>query len=55
MYTLEKNNASPLCILCTLMPQVIPLFTLTLVCTWYEESNPQDAFSLKHTSFGIYS
>ena len=40
MYTLEKNNASPLCILCTLMPQIIPLLTLTLVHTWYEESNP---------------
>ena len=32
------NNTSPLCILCTLMPQIIPLLTFTLVCTWYEES-----------------
>ena len=40
MYTLEKNNTSPLCILCMLMSQIIPLFTLTLVCTWHEESTP---------------
>ena len=29
-----------LCILCTLMPQMIPLLTLTLVRMWYEESTP---------------
>ena len=36
MYTLEKNNTSPLCVLYTLMPHIIPLLTLMLVCTWYE-------------------
>ena len=41
MFTLEKTNTSPLCILCPLMPQIIPLRTLKLVHTWYEESNPQ--------------
>ena len=40
MYTLEKNSTSSLHILCTLMPQRIPLLTLTLICMWYEESNP---------------
>ena len=40
MYIQEKNNTSPLCILCMLMPQIIPPLTLTLVCTWYEESYP---------------
>ena len=38
MYKLEKNNTSPLCILRTLMPQIIPLLTVMLVRTWYEES-----------------
>ena len=33
-------NTSPLCILYTLMPQIIFLYTLTLVHTWYEESHP---------------
>ena len=42
MYILEKFNTSPLCILCTLMPQIITLLTLTLVHTWYEESNPKE-------------
>ena len=40
MYTLEKINTSPLCILDTLMPQIVPLLTLTLLHTWYEESTP---------------
>jgi hypothetical protein len=35
MYTLKKNNTSPLCMLYTLMPQIMPLSTLMLVCTWY--------------------
>ena len=38
MYTLEKNNTSPLCILCTLMPEIKPLSKFMLVWTWYEES-----------------
>ena len=38
MYKLEKNNTSPLCIICMLMPQILPLLTLTLVHTWYEEA-----------------
>ena len=43
MYTLDKTNTSHvciLCILCTLMPQIISLSTLTLVHTWYKESHP---------------
>ena len=36
-HTKEKEyRTSPSCTLYTLMPQVIPLFTLPLVCTWYE-------------------
>ena len=41
MYTLEKNNTSPLWILCTLIPEIVPLLTLMLLCTWYEESTPK--------------
>ena len=37
-YTLEKNNTFPICIQCTLMTQIMPLYTLTLLCTRYEES-----------------
>ena len=39
MYTLEGEggNTSPLYILCTLVPHIIPFPTLTLVHTWYEE------------------
>ena len=33
MYTLENNNTSPLCILCMLMPQIIPLRTRISVHT----------------------
>ena len=49
MYTLEKNNTSPLCILCTLVSWTITLLVLTLVCTWYEESTqtPPPLFSGK--------
>ena len=43
MYTLEKNKTSPLSILCTLIPQTIPLLTLTFICTRYEESTPREA------------
>ena len=35
-----ENNISPLCILCMLIPQIIPLLTFTLAPTWYEESLP---------------
>ena len=28
---------TPLCILCSLMPKIIPLLTLTLVHMWYEK------------------
>ena len=38
---LEKNNASPLCVLCKLMPQFTPLLTLTLVHMWYKNSPPR--------------
>ena len=41
MYTLEKNNSSPLCILCMLMPQITPLLTLVFVHKWHEESTPK--------------
>ena len=40
MYTLDKNNTSLLCILCTLMPQIIPLRTPMLVHMLYEKSTP---------------
>ena len=40
MSTLVKITTSPLCILCMLIPQIIPLLTLKLVHTWYEESTP---------------
>ena len=42
MYTLENDNTSPLCILCMLMPQIVPILTLMLklVCMWYEEPPP---------------
>ena len=40
VYTVEKINTSPLCILCMLMPQIIPLLTLMLVHTWYENPPP---------------
>ena len=48
MYVLEGNNTSPLCILCTLMPQIIPLLTLMLVHTWYKES-ASPGVSIEHT------
>ena len=35
-----KIITSPLCILCMLLSQIIPLLTLTLLRTWYEESTP---------------
>ena len=38
-YTIKKNYASPLSILCTLMLQMPPLFTPMLVRTWYEDLN----------------
>ena len=34
----KKRNASPSRIVCTLMSQIIPLPTLTLLRTWYKES-----------------
>ena len=43
LYTLEKNNTSPLRILCKpcmLIPQIIPLLTLMLIHMWCEESTP---------------
>ena len=46
---LRKIRESPLCILCALMPQIINPFTLMLVHTWYEESNPPCSNSnIKH-------
>jgi hypothetical protein len=40
VYTLEKNNTSPLHILCMIMPQITTHLTLTLVQTWYERAPP---------------
>ena len=61
MYTLKKINATPLCILCMLMSQILPLLTLTFICTWYEESTPWDVpqineldgVNLGHKSYSI--
>ena len=47
MYTLEKNNTSPLCTLCMLMPQIIPHLTLMLVHMCYEESTPRPVVALR--------
>ena len=41
-----KINTSPLCLLYTLMSQIISLLTLTLVRMWYEESNPRELEAL---------
>ena len=51
MYTLETNNTFPSYILCTLMPQIIPLRLpiLTLVRTWHEESNSRVIFLTNET------
>ena len=40
VHTRGKINTSPFYIPCMLMPQVIPLPTLILVCTWHGESHP---------------
>ena len=53
MYILENNDTSPLCILCTLMPRIIPLPTLTLVRMWYEESTLQDWASTFRDLFSL--
>ena len=50
----KKEKKSPLCILYMLMPQILPLLTLTLVHTWYEESTPPPMFASK-TLFMIFS
>ena len=42
----KKTNTSSLCILCTLMPQTIPLIRLMLVHTWHEESAPGPTYHL---------
>jgi hypothetical protein len=55
MYTLEKKKTFPLCILFTLMPQVIPLLTLMFVHTRCEESNPQAWFQLQRQHLPISS
>lgn len=43
MYTLLKNNTSPLRTVCTLMSQITTLLTLTLVHTSYEKSTPRSS------------
>jgi hypothetical protein len=40
---------SSLCIVCTSMPQIIPLSTLMLVHMWYAKSNLLGANQSKHT------
>ena len=47
----KEKNASPLCTQCMLMPQLIPHSTLTLVCTWCEESTPQGLGSCGYLEF----
>ena len=37
MYTLKKNNTSPLYVMCTPMPRITPLPTLMLVRMWDRE------------------
>ena len=63
MYTIKKNNTSPLCILCMLMPQIIrSLLTHTLVCTWHKVSAPYvhngwiyvDTTIPSHIFYGLY-
>ena len=51
MYTLEKNNTSPLCVLCTLMPQIIALSKLTSTGIWYEKSTSWGQNSLLNQEF----
>ena len=43
-------------VVCTLMPQIIPLLTLTLVCMWYEKSTPRglDTCKWEHTTMTIH-
>ena len=38
MHTLEEDITSPLCIIYMVMPQMIPLLTLTLVHTLYRRT-----------------
>ena len=40
MYTLEKNNTTPLCLLCMLMPEMIPFLNLTLVIHGMKDPPP---------------
>ena len=40
VHTIENEYLS-LYTVCMLVPQIIPLLTLTLVYTWYEESTPR--------------
>lgn len=40
MLTIERYNTSTLCILCMLVPQILPI-TLILLHTYYEKSTPQ--------------
>ena len=53
MYTLHNWNMSPLCILCTLMPQITPLLTLTLVRMGYEKINPPPDVVATIMNYGV--
>jgi hypothetical protein len=55
MYTLHNWNISPLCILCTLMPQITPLLTLTLVHMEYEKSPPPLGDVATTMNYGVAS
>ena len=47
MYKRGENNTALLCMLCMLMPQILPLMILTSVHTWYEESTPRENYVLQ--------
>ena len=53
--TNKHTNKTPLsCILCKLIPRSEPLFTLTLVCTWYESTPWARTKSLTHPRCSPY-
>jgi hypothetical protein len=55
VYTLEKTNTSPLCILRMLVPQITPLLTLTLVHMEYEKSPPPRGDVATTMNYGVAS
>ena len=55
MNTLQTNNASPLYIASTLMPQIIPLLTLASIHTLYENFAPGGVFILQLVAWEVGS